>query len=53
MLGDSVAVVSYVRLQQRVSGAGEHSTACSEETRVWELQQGRWVNVHMHRSACP
>ena len=24
-----------------------------EETRVWQLEEGRWRHVHFHRSPCP
>ncbi|KAG2492492.1 hypothetical protein HYH03_009157 [Edaphochlamys debaryana] len=50
MIGDRCAVVSYVRLTQKmVSGAPV--TVRAEETRVWEKKDdGRWVHVHMHRS---
>jgi calcium/calmodulin-dependent protein kinase (CaM kinase) II len=49
LLGD-VAVVTYVRLNQRVGAAGPTTTA-TEETRVWHRQDGRWRHVHFHRSA--
>jgi calcium/calmodulin-dependent protein kinase (CaM kinase) II len=46
-----VAVVSYVRLVQRVDSSGVPSTSRSEETRVWQKQAGGWRHVHFHRSA--
>ncbi len=49
LIGDSAAVVSYVRLTQRVKD-GAHVTIRAEETRVWEKKGGKWVHVHMHRS---
>jgi calcium/calmodulin-dependent protein kinase (CaM kinase) II len=49
VMGD-VAVVSYVRLQQRVSADGVPSTGAFEETRVWQKQNGAWKQVHFHRS---
>lgn len=49
ILGD-VAVVAYVRLNQRVDAAGVPTTTGSEETRVWQRQEGRWKHVHFHRS---
>lgn len=48
LMGD-VAVVSYVRLNQRVSDAGPVTRAV-EETRVWQRQNGAWKHVHFHRS---
>ena len=46
---DSVAVVTYVRLNQRIGAAGPTTTA-TEETRVWHRRDGRWWHVHFHRS---
>ena len=46
-----VAVVSYVRLNQRVGADGSPVTRSVEETRVWQRQNGRWKHVHFHRSA--
>ena len=51
MLGEDAAVVSYVRLVQYVDVSGATQTAKSEETRVWQRQDGRWQHVHFHRSA--
>jgi hypothetical protein len=45
-----VAVVSYVRLNQRVLD-GSPVTRSVEETRVWHKTNGRWRHVHFHRSA--
>jgi calcium/calmodulin-dependent protein kinase (CaM kinase) II len=50
VMGD-VAVVAYVRLNQRADQAGAAATTGSEETRVWQRQGGRWKHVHFHRSA--
>jgi calcium/calmodulin-dependent protein kinase (CaM kinase) II len=49
VLGD-VAVVAYVRLNQRVGAEGTPATTATEETRVWQRQGGRWRHVHFHRS---
>lgn len=49
VLGD-VAVVAYVRLNQRVGPDGAPGTSGVEETRVWQQQNGRWKHVHFHRS---
>jgi calcium/calmodulin-dependent protein kinase (CaM kinase) II len=62
LLGDDVAVVTYVRLVQRVIASGEGygasastpsrvETLATEETRVWQRQDDRWRHVHFHRSA--
>ena len=50
MLGDDVAVVSFIRLQQRMSSDSIASTSRFEETRVWTKNNGRWIHVHFHRS---
>ena len=52
VVGD-VAVVTYVRLNQRQDAAGQPYTAGSEETRVWQRRDGLWKHVHFHRSALP
>lgn len=49
VMGD-VAVIAYVRLNQRVDGQGSPITVSVEETRVWQRQGGRWKHVHFHRS---
>jgi calcium/calmodulin-dependent protein kinase (CaM kinase) II len=49
LMGD-VAVVSYVRLNQQMGNDGPQTTAF-EETRIWQRQNGKWRNVHFHRSA--
>jgi len=49
IMGD-VAVIAYVRLNQRVGPDGDPFTAGFEETRVWQRQGGRWRHVHFHRS---
>ena len=50
LLGDDVAVVSCVRLVQRLDGDGKPATSRSEETRIWQRQGGKWRHVHFHRS---
>jgi ketosteroid isomerase-like protein len=45
-----VAVVTYVRLTQRLLEDGGTTTTASEETRIWHWQEGRWQHVHFHRS---
>ena len=50
VMGD-VAVISYVRLNQRVLADGSPVTRSVEETRVWQKQNGVWKHVHFHRSA--
>jgi len=49
LLGD-VAVITYVRLVQRMSPDGLPITVTSAETRIWQRREGRWRHVHFHRS---
>ncbi|RMX43440.1 hypothetical protein pdam_00001879 [Pocillopora damicornis] len=51
ILSAEAACISYVRLTQRIGSNGEPVTDQSEETRVWQLKNGQWVCVHLHRSA--
>ncbi|HEX7376624.1 MAG TPA: DUF4440 domain-containing protein [Pirellulales bacterium] len=48
-LGDDAAVISYVRLVQKLAGEAP-VTVTTEETRVWQRLDGRWRHVHFHRS---
>lgn len=49
IMGD-VAVVAYYRLTQYVDEAGHPGSRGTEETRIWQRQDGRWRHVHFHRS---
>jgi calcium/calmodulin-dependent protein kinase (CaM kinase) II len=51
VMGD-VALVTYTRLVQSLDEAGAPITTHYEETRVWQMQDGRWQHVHFHRSTC-
>jgi calcium/calmodulin-dependent protein kinase (CaM kinase) II len=51
-MGD-VAVVTYLRLNQRRSESGGPATTGFAETRVWHRKDGRWRHVHFHRSPLP
>jgi calcium/calmodulin-dependent protein kinase (CaM kinase) II len=53
LLGQNVAVVSYIRLLQSLDETGKPQSARFEETRVWHHHDGRWQHVHFHRSANP
>lgn len=48
-LGPDAAVLSYVRLVQKMADAGP-VTVATEETRVWQRRDGKWRHVHFHRS---
>jgi calcium/calmodulin-dependent protein kinase (CaM kinase) II len=47
---DNVAIISYVRLNQRVSADRTPVTTRFQETRIWQRRDGRWKHVHFHRS---
>jgi calcium/calmodulin-dependent protein kinase (CaM kinase) II len=49
-LGPDVAIVCYSRLVQHATGSGPAQIACSQETRVWQRQNGQWRHVHFHRT---
>lgn len=51
IIGDA-AVVSYVRVVQRVNEQGVPVTVAANETRIWQRHDGSWRNVHFHRSPC-
>jgi calcium/calmodulin-dependent protein kinase (CaM kinase) II len=52
LMGD-VAVVSYVRLNQRLDAGGQPTVKAIEETRIWQRISGHWRHVHFHRSLPP
>ncbi len=52
IMGD-VAVISFIRLVQKLDSSGAPQTARSEETRVWQRQGGSWRHVHFHRTVQP
>ena len=51
MLGEDVGIVCYNRLIQTIDSDGQPVSVCTEETRVWQLQDGEWQHVHFHRSS--
>ena len=46
-----VAVVAYVRINQRARTDGATTSHAFAETRVWQRQVGHWKHVHFHRTA--
>ena len=48
-LSSDAAVISYVRLVQKMTDSGPVTTT-TEETRVWQRRDGKWRHVHFHRS---
>ncbi|MFO1042347.1 MAG: DUF4440 domain-containing protein [Planctomycetaceae bacterium] len=49
VMGNS-AVISYVRVVQKLDGNGAPVSVAAMETRVWEKQGAGWKHVHFHRS---
>jgi len=50
LLGADAASIAYIRVTQTIDKQGNAHTSQSEETRIWVRRDGRWVNVHVHRS---
>jgi len=50
-LAGSAAVVTYVRVQQKLNDQGAPVATATMETRVWEKKDSGWKHVHFHRSA--
>ncbi|XP_045036199.1 calcium/calmodulin-dependent protein kinase type II alpha chain isoform X7 [Daphnia magna] len=50
LMGEDAACIAYVRLTQFMDKQGQAHTQQNEETRVWYRRDGKWLNVHFHRS---
>uniref|UniRef100_A0AAQ5ZGD5 calcium/calmodulin-dependent protein kinase n=1 Tax=Amphiprion ocellaris TaxID=80972 RepID=A0AAQ5ZGD5_AMPOC len=50
LIGENAACIAYIRLTQYMDGSGMPRTMQSEETRVWHRRDGKWQNIHFHRS---
>ena len=50
LVGENVAIVCYNRLTQSLNQDGDPVSNCTEETRVWQRQEGEWKHIHFHRS---
>lgn len=50
LLGDDAASIGYIKVTQQLDKHGNAHTSQSEETRIWQRRDGRWQNVHFHRS---
>ncbi|MBS0204415.1 MAG: DUF4440 domain-containing protein [Planctomycetes bacterium] len=48
----TAAVVSYVRVVQKLDANGAPVSNAAMETRVWEKKDSGWKHVHFHRSPC-
>lgn len=49
VMGDA-AVVSYVRVVQKLDASSSPISVAALETRVWQKQSGAWKHVHFHRA---
>uniref|UniRef100_A0A1A8F4C5 calcium/calmodulin-dependent protein kinase n=1 Tax=Nothobranchius korthausae TaxID=1143690 RepID=A0A1A8F4C5_9TELE len=53
LIGDEAACIAYIRLTQYMDSNGMPRTMQSEETRIWHRRDGKWQNIHFHRSGSP
>uniref|UniRef100_A0A8C5WGM8 calcium/calmodulin-dependent protein kinase n=1 Tax=Leptobrachium leishanense TaxID=445787 RepID=A0A8C5WGM8_9ANUR len=53
LMGDESACIAYIRITQYLDTSGVPRTAQSEETCIWHRRDGKWQNVHFHRSGAP
>ena len=51
LIGDA-AVVSYIRVVQKLDGSGAPLSTAAMETRVWQKTTAGWKHVHFPRSPC-
>ena len=51
LIGDA-AVVSYIRVVQKLDGSGAPLSTAAMETRVWHKTTAGWKHVHFHRTPC-
>ena len=51
LMGDA-AVVSYIRVVQKLDGSGAPLSTAAMETRVWQKTTAGWKHVHFHRTPC-
>ncbi|RLS51815.1 MAG: DUF4440 domain-containing protein [Planctomycetota bacterium] len=52
VLSETSAVVTYVRLVQKLDSHGSPVTVSGMETRVWQKFGDVWKHVHFHRMPC-
>ncbi|XP_052315330.1 calcium/calmodulin-dependent protein kinase type II delta 1 chain-like isoform X1 [Oncorhynchus keta] len=53
LIGEDAACIAYIRLTQYMDASGMPRTMQSEETRIWQRRDGKWQNIHFHRSGSP
>ncbi len=52
VLSDTSALVTYVRVVQKLDAQGSPVSVAGMETRVWQKIDGTWLHVHFHRMPC-
>ncbi len=52
VLSDTSALVTYVRVVQKLDAQGSPVSVAGMETRVWQKVNGTWLHVHFHRTPC-
>ncbi|XP_057711374.1 calcium/calmodulin-dependent protein kinase type II delta 1 chain-like [Corythoichthys intestinalis] len=50
MLGEDAAYITYIRLTQNIGADKKGQTSRAEETRIWQRENGAWLNIHFHRT---
>ncbi|XP_065321013.1 calcium/calmodulin-dependent protein kinase type II delta chain-like isoform X2 [Gordionus sp. m RMFG-2023] len=50
LLSDEISCIAYIRLTQYIDKSGSPHTQQSEETRIWQKKDGKWQNIHFHRT---
>ena len=50
LMNDDAACIAYIRLTQYIDKDATSKTVQHEESRVWHKKNGKWVNIHCHRS---
>uniref|UniRef100_A0A3Q2YJG5 calcium/calmodulin-dependent protein kinase n=1 Tax=Hippocampus comes TaxID=109280 RepID=A0A3Q2YJG5_HIPCM len=53
LMGEDAACIAYIRLTQYMDAQGRPRSCQSEETRVWQRRDAKWLNVHFHCSGAP
>uniref|UniRef100_A0A915HPA5 Calcium/calmodulin-dependent protein kinase II association-domain domain-containing protein n=1 Tax=Romanomermis culicivorax TaxID=13658 RepID=A0A915HPA5_ROMCU len=53
LMGDDHACIAYSCLVQYLDNSGVPSTCQSQETRLWQKRDGKWLCIHTHRSGTP
>ena len=52
VLSDTSALVTYIRVVQKLDAQGSPVSVAGMETRVWQKVDEKWLHVHFHRTPC-